>query len=144
MLNHFRAKLPAFQDANRSKPISRQEPNVLRPAAVCRCPIEAETDLGLVVEFRMVSVFARGPVKITMAGPHLLAVVAYDEYYNDMPHMMADLGKMLNRNFLRLAIAGVGTSRSTRRISPWPMTPRSALQSPPSTRRSKVCRRMSM
>jgi 5-methyltetrahydropteroyltriglutamate--homocysteine methyltransferase len=106
MLNHFWAKIPAFQDINRPKPISRHDPNVFHPAAVCRGQIEDSTDLGLVDEFRMVSSFARRPVKITMTGPHLLAAVAYDEYYDDMPRMMADVGKLLNRNFHRLAAAG--------------------------------------
>ena len=50
--------------------------------------------------------FARKPVKITMTGPHLLAAVAYDEYYNDTPAMMADFGKLLHRNFKKLADAG--------------------------------------
>jgi 5-methyltetrahydropteroyltriglutamate--homocysteine methyltransferase len=53
-----------------------------------------------------VSAFARQPVKITMTGPHLLAAVAYDEYYNDLPRMMHDLGKLLHENFRRLTEAG--------------------------------------
>ena len=61
---------------------------------------------GLVDEFRTVSAFARKPVKITMTGPHLLAAVAYDEYYNDTARMMADFGKLLHQNFKKLAAAG--------------------------------------
>ena len=80
MLNHFWAKMPAFRDVNRPKPISRHDPNVFPPASVCGGRIDDATDLGLVDEFRMVSSFARRPVKITMTGPHLLAAVAYDEY----------------------------------------------------------------
>ena len=38
--------------------------------------------------------------------PHLLAAVAYDEYYNDMPKMMGDFGKLLHQNLKRLAEAG--------------------------------------
>ncbi len=41
-----------------------------------------------------------------MTGPHLLAAVAYDEYYNDLPRMMSDIGKLLHQNFKRLAAAG--------------------------------------
>jgi 5-methyltetrahydropteroyltriglutamate--homocysteine methyltransferase len=41
-----------------------------------------------------------------MTGPHLLAAVAYDEYYNDNARMIADFGKLLNQNFRRLAEAG--------------------------------------
>ena len=41
-----------------------------------------------------------------MTGPHLLAAVAYDEYYNDMPRMMNDIGKLLHQNFNRLVAAG--------------------------------------
>ena len=41
-----------------------------------------------------------------MTGPHLLAAVAYDEHYNDLPRMMIDLGKLLHQNFKRLADAG--------------------------------------
>ena len=48
------------------------------------------------------SSFARKPVKVTMTGPHLLAAVAYDEYYNDTPGMMADFGKLLRQNFRKL------------------------------------------
>ncbi|MDB5397570.1 MAG: hypothetical protein JWM91_5076 [Rhodospirillales bacterium] len=106
MLNHFWQKIPAFQGATRPKAISKHDPNVFHPAATCRGPIVDSIDLGLVDEFRMASTFARKPVKVTMTGPHLLAVVAYDEYYNDLPRMMNDLGKLLNQNFRRLADAG--------------------------------------
>jgi 5-methyltetrahydropteroyltriglutamate--homocysteine methyltransferase len=106
MLNHFWDRIPAFHSANRPRPISKHDPNVFHPAAVCRGPINETSDLGLVDEFRMVSAFARKPVKITMTGPHLLAAVAYDEYYNDLPRMMEDLGKLLHQNFRRLASAG--------------------------------------
>jgi 5-methyltetrahydropteroyltriglutamate--homocysteine methyltransferase len=106
MLNHFWNRIPAFHPENRPKPISKHDPNVFHPAAVCRGPIEDSTDLGLVDEFRMVSSFARRPVKITMTGPHLLAAVAYDEYYNDLPSMMGDLGKLLHQNFMGLVAAG--------------------------------------
>jgi 5-methyltetrahydropteroyltriglutamate--homocysteine methyltransferase len=41
-----------------------------------------------------------------MTGPHFLAKVAYDEYYNDLPRMMMDLSKLLRQNFRRLAAAG--------------------------------------
>ena len=41
-----------------------------------------------------------------MTGPHMLAKVAYDEHYNDLPEMMADLGKLLRHNFRMLAAAG--------------------------------------
>jgi len=54
----------------------------------------------------MVSELARKPVKITMTGPHMLAKVAYDEYYHDLPRMMMDLAKLLRRNFRLLASAG--------------------------------------
>jgi 5-methyltetrahydropteroyltriglutamate--homocysteine methyltransferase len=106
MLNHFWQRIPAFHNVNRPRPISLHDPNVFHPAAVCRGPIDDTTDLGLVDEFRMVAAFARKPVKITMTGPHLLAAVAYDEYYSDMPRMMADLGKLLHQNFRRLVAAG--------------------------------------
>jgi 5-methyltetrahydropteroyltriglutamate--homocysteine methyltransferase len=106
MLNYFWQKMPGFHAANRPRSISLHDPNVFHPAAICRGPIDETTDLGLVDEFRMVSAFARRPVKITMTGPHLLAAVAYDEYYNDLPRMMTDLGKLLRQNFRRLAAAG--------------------------------------
>jgi 5-methyltetrahydropteroyltriglutamate--homocysteine methyltransferase len=54
----------------------------------------------------MVSGLTRKPVKVTMTGPHMLAKVAYDEYYNDLPKMMDDLGKLLAHNFKMLAEAG--------------------------------------
>ena len=106
MLNHFWQKIPAFQNINRPRPISQHDPNVFHPAAVCHGPIDDTTDLGLVDEFRTVTAFARKPVKVTMTGPHLLAAVAYDEYYNDTRRMIGDLGKLLHQNFKRLAAAG--------------------------------------
>ena len=106
MLNYFWQKMPAFYPANRPRPISLHDPNVFHPAAICRGPIDETTDLGLVDEFRMVSSFARRPVKITMTGPHLLAAVSYDEHYNELSRMMTDIGKLLNRNFRRLAEEG--------------------------------------
>jgi len=106
MLNHFWEKLPSFQGETKPKPITPHDPNVFHPAAICRGPIQESTDLGLVEEFSMVSSFASKPVKITMTGPHLLAAVAYDEYYNDIRRMMTDFGKLLRQNFKRLAEAG--------------------------------------
>ena len=85
MLNHFWQKIPSFQGETKPKPITKHDPNVFHPAAICRGPIVDTVDLGLVDEFKTVSSFARKPVKITMTGPHLLAAVAYDEYYNDVP-----------------------------------------------------------
>jgi 5-methyltetrahydropteroyltriglutamate--homocysteine methyltransferase len=41
-----------------------------------------------------------------MTGPHLLAAVAYDEYYNDCKRMIDDFGKLLRQNFKSLADAG--------------------------------------
>jgi 5-methyltetrahydropteroyltriglutamate--homocysteine methyltransferase len=106
MLNYFWEKIPGFHATNKPRPISGHDPNVFHPAAICRGPIDHTTDLGLVDEFMTVSAFARQPVKITMTGPHLLAAVAYDEYYNDLPRMMQDLGKLLHENFRRLTEAG--------------------------------------
>lgn len=106
MLNYFWQKIPAFQGGTKPRPISRHDPNVFHPAATCRGQIEDTIDLGLVEEFRKVAALARQPVKITMTGPHFLSAVAYDEHYNDPRRMMADLGKLLNRNFRRLADAG--------------------------------------
>jgi 5-methyltetrahydropteroyltriglutamate--homocysteine methyltransferase len=106
MLNHFWQRIPAFQGITRPKPITKHDPNVFHPAAVCRSEIGETTDLGLVDEFRMVSAFARKPVKITMSGPHILANVAYDEHYGDLGRMMGDIAKLLRANFKRLADAG--------------------------------------
>jgi 5-methyltetrahydropteroyltriglutamate--homocysteine methyltransferase len=106
MLNYFWQKIPAFQGSTRPKPITTHDPNVYHPAATCRTRIYDGVDLGLVDEFTMVSALTRKPVKVTMTGPHMLANVAYDEYYNDIVAMMSDLGKLLNRNFKTLAMAG--------------------------------------
>jgi 5-methyltetrahydropteroyltriglutamate--homocysteine methyltransferase len=106
MLNFFWQKIPAFQGSTRPKPITPHDPNVYHPAATCKARIGDGVDLGLVDEFRMVSALTRRPVKITMTGPHMLAKVAYDEFYNDMPRMMDDLGKLLRHNFKLLAAAG--------------------------------------
>ncbi len=106
MLNHFWQRIPAFQGSTKPKPITPYDPNVFHPAATCRGPIQNNVDLGLVDEFKAVSALTRRPVKITMTGPHMLAAVAYDEYYNDILGMMADLGKLLRHNFQELAAAG--------------------------------------
>jgi 5-methyltetrahydropteroyltriglutamate--homocysteine methyltransferase len=106
MLNHFWAKIPSFQGETKPKPITRYDPNVFHPAAICRGPIPEKIDLGLVDEFRTVSAFATKPVKVTMTGPHLLAAVAHDEYYNDPKRMIDDFGKLLRQNFRSLAEAG--------------------------------------
>ena len=106
MLNHFWQKIPSFAGATRAKQITPHDPNVFHPAAICRGPVPEALDLGLVEEFTTVSAYARKPVKITMTGPHLLAAVAYDEYYNDLPRMMLDFGKLLRWNFTKLVDAG--------------------------------------
>jgi 5-methyltetrahydropteroyltriglutamate--homocysteine methyltransferase len=106
MLNHFWQKIPSFQGETKPKPISKHDPHVFHPAAICTGPIVDSLDLGLVDEFKTVSSFARKPVKITMTGPHLLAAVAYDEYYHDTTRMMTDFGKLLHQNFKKLARAG--------------------------------------
>jgi 5-methyltetrahydropteroyltriglutamate--homocysteine methyltransferase len=106
MLNYFWQKIPAFQGSTRPKPITPHDPDVFHPAATCRERIGETTDLGLLDEFKMVSALTHKPVKITMTGPHMLARVAYDEFYDDMPRMMTDLGKLLRQNFLRLTAAG--------------------------------------
>ncbi len=106
MLNYFWQKIPSFKGETKPKPITSHDPHVFHPAAICRGPIVNSIDLGLVDEFKTVSSFARNPVKVTMTGPHLLAVVAYDEYYNDIRKMMTDFGKLIHQNFRRLADAG--------------------------------------
>ena len=106
MLNHFWQKIPSFQGETKPKPITQHDPYVFHPAAICRGPIIDSLDLGLVDEFNTVSSFARKPVKVTMTGPHLLSAVAYDEFYHDVPKMMADFGKLLHQNFKKLAAAG--------------------------------------
>ena len=106
MLNHFWQKIPSFQGETKPKTITSHDPHVFHPAAICRGPIVDTVDLGLVDEFNTVSTFARRPVKVTMTGPHLLAAVAYDEYYNDTAKMMEGFGKLLHQNFRRLAQSG--------------------------------------
>ena len=106
MLNYFWQRIPAFQGATRPKPITPHDPNVFHPAATCRSRIQDNIDLGLAAEFKAVSALTKRPVKITMTGPHMLSKVAYDEYYNDIGRMMADLAKLLGRNFQMLAEAG--------------------------------------
>ena len=88
MLNFFWQKIPAFQGTTRPKPITRHDPDVFHPAATCKNRITEKIDLGLVDEFKMVSTLTAKPVKVTMTGPHMLAKVAYDEYYHDIGKMM--------------------------------------------------------
>ncbi len=106
MLNHFWQKIPAFQGSTRPKPITSHDPDVFHPAATCKDRITDTVDLGLVDEFNMVSSLTRKAVKITMTGPHMLAKVAYDEHYGNLPAMMADLAKLLRNNFKLLVAAG--------------------------------------
>jgi 5-methyltetrahydropteroyltriglutamate--homocysteine methyltransferase len=106
MLNHFWQKIPAFQGATRPRAITPHDQSVFHPAATCRERILETTDLGLVDEFNIATRLTRKPVKVAMTGPHMLAKVAYDEHYNDLPKMMCDLSKLLRRNFLQLAAAG--------------------------------------
>src|SRR5690242_199150 len=47
MLNYFWQKIPAFRGETRPKPISKHDPNVFHPAAICSGPIDETIDLGL-------------------------------------------------------------------------------------------------
>ena len=105
MLNYFWQRLPGFSSETRPKRISVNDANVFHPAAICTGPI-TDADLGLVEEFNTVSAFAQKAVKITMTGPHMLAKVAYDEYYHDLKRMMFDIAKVINKNFRALEEAG--------------------------------------
>jgi 5-methyltetrahydropteroyltriglutamate--homocysteine methyltransferase len=115
MLNHFWARLPGFARdpgdesrlVTRPMPITPKDPRVVHPSAVCVGPIDY-VDLGLVEEFMFVSRYARDPdsVKVTMTGPHALAKIAWDEYYNDLPKMMMDIAKVINRNLKDLQAVG--------------------------------------
>jgi 5-methyltetrahydropteroyltriglutamate--homocysteine methyltransferase len=105
MLNFFWEKIPGFAKETRPKPITVKDPNVFHPAAVCNAAIEY-ADLGLITEFNTVSRYTSKDVKITMTGPHMLAKVAWDEYYSDIAKMMQDLAKVMNRNFKDLAAVG--------------------------------------
>jgi 5-methyltetrahydropteroyltriglutamate--homocysteine methyltransferase len=86
----------------RTNPVTAKDPDVTHPAAVCHGKISDDTDLGLVDEFKMVTMLADRNVKVTMTGPRMLAKVAWDEYYDGLPNMMQDLGKLMKRNFRKL------------------------------------------
>lgn len=107
MLNHFWQKIPSFQGETRPKPITKYDPNVTHPAAICRGLITDSTDLGLVAEFEEVSAYADRPVKITMTDPHFLTAVTYDEYYNDRIQMMFDMAKLLRRELHPIGRSGL-------------------------------------
>ena len=62
MLDYFWERIPGFDTVNKPKPISKHDPNVFHPAAICRGPIDHTTDLGPVDEFTAVSEFARKPI----------------------------------------------------------------------------------
>ena len=106
MLNHFWQKIPAFQGSTRPKPITLHDPNVFHPAATCRARIPDNIDLGLVDEYRTIAKLTRRPVKITMTGPHMLSMVAYDEHYGDLSRMMQDVARLLRYNFGLLVAEG--------------------------------------
>lgn len=105
MLNYFWQRIPGFAKETRAKKISAKDSNVFHPAAVLTGPV-GEADLTLVDEFQMVSKYAHQPVKITMTGPHMLAKVAYDEYYHDITKFMQELAKIMNTNYKALEAAG--------------------------------------
>lgn len=116
MLNYFWAKIPGFEKdptkeyglVTRPIPITPKDENVTHPGAVCTGKIQYG-DLGLVDEFKFVANHSRNPdgVKVTMTGPHMLAKVAHDEYYNgDLRAMMMDLAEVINQNFKELEQAG--------------------------------------
>ena len=107
MLNHLWQRIPAFQGETRPKPITKYDPNVTHPVAICRGPIIVSIDLGLVDEFKEISAYSRKPIKITMTGPHFLTTVSYDEHYNDPRQMIFDAAKLLQRNFIWLAESGL-------------------------------------
>src|ERR1700721_4490825 len=65
MLNHFWQKIPAFQGETRPKPITKYDPNVTHPAAICRGLITDSTDLGLVPDFGEGSASDHSPEKFT-------------------------------------------------------------------------------
>jgi 5-methyltetrahydropteroyltriglutamate--homocysteine methyltransferase len=62
MLNYFWERIPAFDSASKPRPISKHDPNVFHPAAICRGLIDHTTDLGLADEFTTASAFVRIPV----------------------------------------------------------------------------------
>ncbi|MFH0960204.1 MAG: hypothetical protein V1897_16035 [Pseudomonadota bacterium] len=106
MLNFFWQKMPGFSQETRKRPITQKDPNVFHPAAVLTGPV-GEADLGLVEEFKAVSTYAPpDQVKITMTGPHMLAKVAFDEYYGDIATFMQALAKVMNQNYRQLEDAG--------------------------------------
>ena len=107
MLNHFWQKIPSFQGETKPKPITPHDPNVFHPAAICRGPIIDSVDLGLGrgVQHRL-----------------LVRAQARQDHDDGTPsarcrrlrrilqrrrRMMADFGKLLHRNFKKLADAGL-------------------------------------
>jgi 5-methyltetrahydropteroyltriglutamate--homocysteine methyltransferase len=116
MLNFFWQKLPGFAKdpsaeygiVTRPQPITPKDEGVYHPAGVVTEKIEYG-DLGLVDEFKFVAKYSRDPntVKVTMTGPHMLAKVAHDEYYDgDLRQIMMDLAEVINQNFKELEEAG--------------------------------------
>jgi 5-methyltetrahydropteroyltriglutamate--homocysteine methyltransferase len=106
MLNHFWRQIGGFSDETRPKNITPKDANVTHPAQVLTGPVDTDSVLDLVTEFQTASRFAHRPVKITMTGPHMLAKVAWDEYYNDIGAFMEALAALYNKNFHALQDAG--------------------------------------
>jgi 5-methyltetrahydropteroyltriglutamate--homocysteine methyltransferase len=106
LLDFFWQKIPAFRGRTMPRAITTADATRLHPTAVCRGPITDDADLGLVDEYRLVRHYARHDVKVTVTGPHMLAKIAYDEYYSDIKTMMLDLGKLIRHNFSKLKEAG--------------------------------------
>ena len=96
MLNFFWRKIPSFQGETRPKPITQYDPNVTHPAAICRGPIpEGRPGIGRRVQDGLILHGQAGQSDDDR--PSFLAAVAYDEYYNDISGMIADLGKLLHQ-----------------------------------------------
>ncbi|HZD65781.1 MAG TPA: hypothetical protein VE152_06765 [Acidimicrobiales bacterium] len=107
MLNYFWQRIPGFSSETRPKNITPKDEHVTHPAQVLTGPVK-DADLTLADEYKMVAKFTHPPaeVKVTMTGPHMLAKVAWDEYYNDINTFMHELAKVLNANFRKLQDAG--------------------------------------
>ena len=106
MINYFTRMIPAFSSELKSRSVFPGDSEIQCQVPTCMEKVSHESDLGLVQEFEIAGGFTDRDVKITMTGPHMLAHMVWDEHYGDPDAFMADLAKLMNLNFKRLARAG--------------------------------------
>ncbi len=106
MINHFAAKIPGFSDELRDKVgVTPVAPEAALPAPVVVGELE-HVDLGLTDELAFLRATSRRQTRLALAGPHMFATVAWDEYYGSRQALAEAMVGVINEEFRRLDVAG--------------------------------------